>query len=146
MKLGSPGKLLIGVLVDPPGLRIKGWAGTLVYLREADYELGLCNGLANWDESAVGSIAGWLTHRPGQRWYQSDSGYPGIEPPGWLERELEGAGCSWFIPLAHRIAAGEKVPLEEITAAYSAANQGRPMPRGTTDELFAYAKQHGLIK
>ena len=52
----------------------------------------------------------------------------GEETPGWFERKCEGAGCTWFMPYARRLAAGEKVRLDEIQAA-SKKHHGREMPR-----------------
>jgi hypothetical protein len=36
--------------------------------------------------------------------------------------------------------------LEEITAAYAAHNQGRPMPSGNFHELLKYVEEQGLMK
>ena len=55
-------------------------------------------------------------------------------------RFLERNGASWFVPMVERMAAGEKVSLEEIEAAYREHNDGKEMPKGTWGELFRDGK------
>lgn len=136
---------LIGVLSDESSVRPK-WAGWLVCYSATDQTVALVEGLRPYDHGSIKSLAAWLQYRPTKAWrYGYDSGIE-RESPGWFERILTVSGCGWFLAPALRITAGERVPLEEITAAYAAANQGRPMPCGTLEALFAYAKQHGLVK
>jgi hypothetical protein len=62
------------------------------------------------------------------------------EPPGWFERKCREANCEWFVPMVKRMAAGERVPLEEIQAAYQVYN-GKPMPCGSWTTLFVRARE-----
>lgn len=58
------------------------------------------------------------------------------DSPGWFERKCVEANCSWFVPLAKRMAAGEKVPIEEIQTAYKSHNDGQEMPCGALGKSF----------
>src|SRR6187549_269843 len=121
---------LVGVMKDPPGSRPT-WEGMRILLRERDFSLALCAGPGPHDEGSVAEVSSWLERRPFKRWFYNERVASGIEEPGWLERECVSAGCGWFIPFARRIASREKVSLEEITAAYSAHNDGLAMLHGT---------------
>ncbi len=61
--------------------------------------------------------------------------------PGWIELALTAANCSWLVPMLHRLAAKENVPLKEIQAAYIAQNGGRVMPSGTIYELIDFVNR-----
>jgi hypothetical protein len=135
----------IGTLRDESEVRLQ-WTGWLVCFSEFDQKVALIEGLRPYDGGSIKDLASWFEYRPTKPWSYGDGAIIEYEPPGWFERILSVSGLSWFLIPARRIAAGEKVPLEEITTAYSAASQGQPMPRGTIEELFAYAKQRGLLR
>ena len=56
------------------------------------------------------------------------------EPPGWFQRICHKCHCEWFLPFVERMAAGEKIQIEEIQAAYFAYN-GKAMQCGRLDEI-----------
>lgn len=137
---------LIGVLSRAHSEVDRYWDGWPVVFSGSNQVVSLLEGPSGHYHGSTKRIVEWLHFRP-RSIVEVEGKRQMVEAPsGWFERKLAEAGCGWFIPIAHRIAAGEKVPLEEITSAYAAANQGQPMPRGTIEELFAYAKQRGLLK
>jgi hypothetical protein len=118
---------------DAPHRKRSAW---LLCFSPQDQRLALLEGPSPHDHGSVMEMGSWITHQPVKPWTYGDA--PGIqlEPPGWFERILGASGGDWFFPIAKRIAAAEKVPLEEITAAYAAHNGGHQMPQGTIRELF----------
>jgi hypothetical protein len=125
----------VGEMRDPPESRPM-WGGNLVLVRAEDNAIALVAGPGPYDDNSVSSAASWLERRPFLRWFYAEKVAGGIEPPGWFERECSAGGFGWFVPIAKRIAAGEKVSLEEITTTYAAHNRGRAMPHGTVSQLF----------
>lgn len=61
--------------------------------------------------------------------------------PGWFERVLREANCGWFVPILHRLAAGENVPAEEIKKLYSDHNDGKPIIEGTGEAFIAKIRE-----
>jgi hypothetical protein len=56
------------------------------------------------------------------------------EPAGWFQRTCAEAHCGWFVPFVERMAAGDPVPIEELTAAYRLNNDGKEMPQGRVSD------------
>src|SRR6187551_83111 len=128
---------LIGVIPPqtPPraGAYGEGW---LIAFIPDDQRVTLFEGPSPHFHSPVKSIEAWFEFQPKYVVTQEGKNSLVVEPPGWFERKLKESHCDWFLPIARRIAIGERVPIEEITAAYSGSHDGQSMLHGSIEELF----------
>ncbi len=117
--------------------------GWLIAFIEGDQRLALFEGPTAHYHSPVKAMNDWFHFQP--RYVAHEGGKKVIleEAPGWFERSLRNAGCDWFLPIAKRIALGERVPVKELLTVFSNNNGGREMPHGSINFLFREAKLSG---
>lgn len=120
------------------------WIGYCPQSYDNEEELSVCIGEGRVGFGAVKPPKEMLEFIYGQTISKEINGKVVIErrdePPGWFERECREANCEWFIPLARRMAQGEKGLLEEVKAAYLAHN-GKPIYSCSIECNFPW--QHG---
>ena len=105
------------------------------YLSDAPL-IGLFQGPTGHDEGGATDAATWLKRRPPTFEKVKGRVVEEVPPPGWFERLCQESGCSWFVPILHRLAGGEEIPLEEIQRACAAAKNGARMPEGELTDFF----------